>query len=340
VDGPVRHAAANAAEGLRLARETGQETNASFVLGTLARAEAAQGREADCREHAEEAMRLAAAHGLPLPGAVGLLALGALELGLGHPDEALVHLTAISDRGSGPVSPLVVLFAAPDLVEAAVRAGRQDSAAAALARFEPWAAHAPAPWPRAAAARMHALLAEGEEAEQYYEKALAHHAEAELPFDHARTLLLHGADLRRRRRRADARPHLRAALAAFERVGAEPWAERARGELRATGETARRREPSTLDQLTPQELQIARFVSAGATNREVAARLFLSPRTVEYHLRKVFTKLGIAARSELARLLPPDEGGATGDPTGGGTDATGAVRADPASTHRTPGGVR
>jgi DNA-binding NarL/FixJ family response regulator len=103
------------------------------------------------------------------------------------------------------------------------------------------------------------------------------------------------------RRRAEAREHLRAALDGFERFGAEHWAEHARAELRAAGESARRRDPSTIDRLTPQELQIARLVAAGGSNKEIAAQLFLSPRTVEYHLRKVFAKLGITSRSQLIR---------------------------------------
>jgi DNA-binding CsgD family transcriptional regulator len=299
-------AAANTAEGLRLAVETGQETNTSYQLATLARAEAPQGREAECRAHAEEAIAVATTRGLALQGAAALYGLGVLELGLGRPDEALAHLTAITDPGSGLAHPLVALFCAPDHVEAAVRSGRAELAEPILENFEGWAERVPARWPAAAAARMRALLADRGVADDCYEEALCLQPDAELPFEHARTRLLFGEHLRRARQRAEARPHLRAALAVFERLGAQPWAERARGELRATGETARRRQPSTIDQLTPQELQIARFVGQGATNRDVASKLFLSPRTVEYHLHKVFTKLGIASRSELARLLPDD----------------------------------
>jgi DNA-binding CsgD family transcriptional regulator len=121
-------------------------------------------------------------------------------------------------------------------------------------------------------------------------------------FDAARTELVYGEWLRRRRRRIDARRHLRSALECFARLGMAPWEARARSELRASGETARRRDPSTLDQLTPQELQIARLVAGGRSNPEVAAQLFLSPRTIDYHLRKVFSKLDIASRADLAGL--------------------------------------
>src|SRR5581483_9627322 len=113
--------------------------------------------------------------------------------------------------------------------------------------------------------------------------------------------LLLGEWLRRQRRRQEARPHLRAATESFRNLGALPWEKRAEGELRATGETARIRDPSTLDQLTPQEVQIAGLVADGLTNREIAAQLFLSPRTIDYHLRKIFSKLGIASRTELVR---------------------------------------
>jgi ATP/maltotriose-dependent transcriptional regulator MalT len=300
-------AAANATEGLRLAEETGQDTNACFLLGTLARAEAPQGREEDCREHAGEAIELALGRGLPLAGATGLMALTVLELGLGRPGEALAHALAHTERGSGLAHPVTAAFAAPDLAEAAARSGRAELADEALERFAAWADRVPAGWPQAAAARMRGLLADGADADQHFEAALDRHEAFASPFEQARTRLVYGEHLRRSRRRADARRHLRAALTTFEHLGAVPWAERARGELRATGETARKREPSTIDQLTPQELQIARFVSEGATNREVASKLFLSPRTVEYHLHKVFTKLGIASRGELARMLPEEE---------------------------------
>jgi len=122
------------------------------------------------------------------------------------------------------------------------------------------------------------------------------------PFDRARTELLYGEWLRRQRRRVDARRHLRTALELFRRMGVSPWEARAQVELRASGETARKRDPTTRDQLTPQELQISRLVASGMTNPEVAAKLFLSPRTVDYHLRKVFTKLAIASRAELSRV--------------------------------------
>jgi DNA-binding NarL/FixJ family response regulator len=182
-----------------------------------------------------------------------------------------------------------------------VRAGRSDTAAAAAALLDRFA-HARAPsWTRALAARSRALVAAGAEAEGGFEEALRLHADSDRPFDTARTELAFGEFLRRERRRVEAREQLRSALATLERLGAATWAERTRTELRASGETARKRDPSTLADLTPRELQIARLVGEGASNKDVAAQLFLSTRTVEYHLRKVFAKLGIASRAELIR---------------------------------------
>jgi DNA-binding CsgD family transcriptional regulator len=156
--------------------------------------------------------------------------------------------------------------------------------------------------------RCRGLLAPGEEASGHFEEALRLHEEDESSFDRARTELLFGELLRRDKQRTEARRHLRAALTTFEHFNAALWAERAGNELRATGETARRRDPSTLAQLTPQETQIATLVAEGGSNKEIAAQLFLSPRTVEYHLRKVFQKLGIASRAELIRHGVAQEG--------------------------------
>ena len=133
-------------------------------------------------------------------------------------------------------------------------------------------------------------------------QALAEHARASRPVAQARTQLAYGEFLRRSRRRVDARAQLRAALEVFTEVGALPWADRARQELRASGETARQRDPSTSLQLTPQEQQVASLVSRGSSNADVAAQLFLSRRTVEYHLRNAYQKLGVRSRGDLVRL--------------------------------------
>ena len=149
------------------------------------------------------------------------------------------------------------------------------------------------------------------EAIHHFDEALRLHGGQGSVYETARTRLLLGELLRRERRRSDARVHLRAALQGFQHVDAQPWARRAAGELRAAGETSQGRDADRDPRLTPQELQIARLVGGGGSNKEIAAQLFLSPRTVEYHLSKVFTKLGIASRSDLIRR-------GLGDPVGAG----------------------
>jgi DNA-binding CsgD family transcriptional regulator len=289
-------ASANAAEGLRLARELGQHDLAAYGLVVQALIAAYSGAEEECRTLAAEARQLAAAHGFAFVDALADWALAHLELGLGQADDAFRRARDISTGD-------VAFFAALDRIEAAVRVGELDTAQTLLAAFEPWAQHGGAPWARAVALHAHALLAEDDkETERLFEAALAVHAEGSRPYERARTELAYGEFLRRGRRRLDAREHLRTALDAFERLGAALWAERARVELRASGQTARKRDPSTRGQLTAQELQIAQFVAQGLSNREVAAQLFLSPRTVAFHLRNVFRKLGLSSRTQLANL--------------------------------------
>jgi DNA-binding CsgD family transcriptional regulator len=207
---------------------------------------------------------------------------------------------------------LVALWALPDLVEAAVRGGRPDLAEGAATRFTGYAPEGAPDWELALVARCRALTTRPSATkEQLLSEALALHERDPRPFSRARTQLLLGEHLRRERRRVEARSQLRAATETFERLGAAPWENRARTELRATGETARKREPSTLTQLTPQQLQIVRLVAEGATNKDVAAQLFLSPRTVDHHLRNVFMKLGISSRAELIRFPDLDGSGQT-----------------------------
>jgi DNA-binding CsgD family transcriptional regulator len=227
-------------------------------------------------------------------------ALGLLDLVAGRGAEALGHLQAMRRPTA---STGIVLAAVPDLVEAAARAGEPARAAEPLAQFHAWAATTNAPELQALAARCRALLATGDTATAEFETALELHTLTNRPTDQARTQLLVGEHLRRARRRADARRHLRAAVESFARLDAAAWAERARAELRAAGEAIPRPAPNRLAALTPQELRIAAAVSEGASNRQIAAQLFLSPRTVDYHLRKVFQKTGITSRAELVRLV-------------------------------------
>ena len=212
----------------------------------------------------------------------------------------------VSDSQRVESNPLTGLWSIPDLIEAAARSGRLDETVDRFDRYTDWVQKSPTPARLSLLARCRALAEEGGEREQF-ETALTPGATLS-PFEQARTELLYGEWLRRGRERLEARRHLRRAADLFRQVGAPPWEERAEAELRATGETARRRDPSTLDQLTPQELQIAGLVAAGLTNRQIAAQLYLSPRTIDYHLRKVFTKLGVASRTELVRMgVPPQQ---------------------------------
>lgn len=293
-------ASATATEGLRLALDTGQENAAAHHRSVLAWVAAAQGREQECRAAASSALTRAIGYRLGPQAGIASWSLALLDLGMGRPAEAFDRLDAMSGARTGEGHLVVKTFAAADYVEAAMRVGRHDRTEEASTILRAWASHVQAPWALALSARCDALLADG--SEEHFARAADLHAKSGRPFDAARTDLLRGEFLRRRRSRALARTHLRAACEAFERLGAAPWAERARVELQATGETARKRDPSTITQLTPQELQIARLVGAGGTNREIAAELFLSPRTIDYHLHKIFTKLGMSSRAELVRL--------------------------------------
>jgi DNA-binding CsgD family transcriptional regulator len=292
---------AEAEEGLRLAREIGLPNAATAFVAMLCWMAGLEGRDEACRAAAEEVAAAVRTGGMANSHSIAQWAVALLDLARGAAEAAAARLSALREAPAGVVHPFFVVLSTPELVEAHVLAGRAADAAAAFALLEMFAQPGAPGWALGLAARCRALLARGDDADREFAEALDHFAGAGRPFDRARTQLLYGQTLRRHRRRADAREHLRAALRGFERLGAEPWAERARMELRATGESARKRDPSTLVQLTPQELQVARLVGAGNSNKDVAAQLFLSPRTVEYHLAKVYTKLGIASRADLIR---------------------------------------
>jgi ATP/maltotriose-dependent transcriptional regulator MalT len=235
--------------------------------------------------------------------------LACLDLADDRAEDAAARLRHPAGTGSG--HPVLRLLAVPHLVEACVRLGEPKPARRAFAAFERWAGQGRGPFRAALAERCRALLAVDEgTARKHYEEALRLHEDGDSAFELARTALLFGHRLRRDRRPRDARPHLRNAAQIFHQAGAEPWAARARAELRAAGETLEIPAPAgggagrgPLDELTAQQLQIARLVADGATNREIAARLVISPRTVDGHLRNIFTRLGLRSRIELARLL-------------------------------------
>lgn len=290
------------AEGVRLAREAGQAADLAACLAGLAGLEARQGREAECREHASEALVLCSSRHLALFQCWSLFALGDLELGLGRPHAALERLHRLVTRLDELGLVDVDVSPAPELVDALTRLGRTEEAHEAASRYAARAAAKGQPWALARAARALALTGPDEEFDELFGRALDHHAHTLDTFELARTELAYGSRLRRGRRRVDARPLLRSALQRFESLGAHPWADNAANELRATGETAQRRGTSPVAGLTPQELQVARMLAGGRSTREAAAALFLSPKTVEYHLRHVYGKLGIRSRAELTQM--------------------------------------
>jgi DNA-binding CsgD family transcriptional regulator len=296
---------AAASEAYQLSLDVGH--GGGWPLNDMAMVEAIWGRDAEARRHAEEVLAIGQRTGSTFLTGVAEWTFGLIDLAGGRNAKAAARLLTVTDLRQPDANPLAAMPALPDAVEAAARCGRTDEVGERFAVFEAWAlAAAPAGAQRALLARCQALLGKRPPEEAFAEAI--ERASAVPPFQRARTELLYGEWLRRARRRTDARGHLRTALETFRTLGAVPWAERAEAELRATGETARKREISAAEQLTPQERQIAGLVTEGLTNKEIAAQLFLSPRTVDYHLRKVFTKLGIGSRADLIRAgLSPRE---------------------------------
>ena len=290
-------------EAIDLARETGQRTELSASLARFAWLEARQGKAEQSRLHADEALGLAREMGLGVCEVWAIAALGDLELSLGRPEAALAQFeeqrAVLRSHGILDADP----SPAPELVEIYLRLGRGQEAAEAAREFERDANTKAQPWALARAARCRGLLAAQNQSDRHFEAALNLHGQTPDAFETGRTHLAYGARLRRERQRLRAREQLRAAVDVFDHLGADPWSEMARAELAATGETARRRDATTLNDLTPQELQIALSLAAGRTTRETAAALFLSPKTIEYHLRNVYRKLSIGSRNELTAAM-------------------------------------
>jgi len=291
-------AAAGSAEALELARATGQAALAGLPLAWLTLLAAFRGdreKYTACLAELEHPTR---------PRDEGLTSVVRHDVILWAkgvataattPATALHHLEQMTHG-------VVQRMAAMDRLEAAVRASDPPLARTWADELTAFADASGAPWAAAAAAHGHALLSDGADAQSLFELALEWHDRSAHKVERARTQLAFGEFLRRSRRRVDARTHLRAALQTFDDLGAAPWAERARQELRASGETARKRVPSTAATLTPQELQVARLVRQGLSNRDAAAQLFLSPRTIDFHLRNVFAKVGVTSRTGLIAL--------------------------------------
>jgi DNA-binding CsgD family transcriptional regulator len=301
--GDLERALEHAREGQVTSEQAGQDTSRAFNVALESLAEARRGQEERARAVALHALELVPETGGRRAELVATSALGHLELVLGAPDAtvarlepavAFVRQEALAEPG---VAPFVV-----DHVEALVELGRRDDAAEVLEWYE---GHASALERAAALANclrcrglMAAQAGELDAALASYREALEWHAQVELPLDRGRTLLALGVTQRRAKRRREARETLEEALAIFRRIGAELWAERAGAELRRISGRA-----ATPGALTPAEERVAALVAEGKTNREVAAALFLSDRTVEGHLSRIFGKLGIKHRAELARVL-------------------------------------
>ncbi len=306
---------ASAEEALTLSRSVGARALTASALAWLTLLAALQGRS-------DHASLLAELEDVVADCALGILsdpvhdltqwARGAQALHAGDPAQALHHLALLR-------LPRLRQMAAADLVEAAVRAADTARAAAWVEELAPFAAATEWPWALGSLDLGRALTAAPEDQGALFESSLAHHggttevpgsgsgvvgqgAAGGRPYDHARTHLAYGEWLRRNQRRVEARSHLRSALATFTELGAEPLVVRASDELRASGETARKRDPSTLLDLTPMELKVAQLVVTGLSNKGVAAQCWISPRTVAFHLRNVFAKTGVTSRGELAQL--------------------------------------
>jgi DNA-binding CsgD family transcriptional regulator len=305
--GRYRYARANATEGLELSTMLEQQNRCCHFEALLAWLDAVAGNAQSTRELANRALGHAEAHRVTPVVAIGHWALCLLDLGLGRPEQVLEQRT-FSDTG-GSEHPLITLLQSPDLIEAACRTDHAKLVRERSLALTAWADSSDRPSARAIDLRCRALLTDDENAAgSLYQQALEMHDEAARrgqprPFDRARTQLLYGEWLRRQRRRTEARVPLRAAADTFDQLGAVPWSERAASELRAAGVSATHAtKPGLTSSLTPQELQVVRLARDGASNREIGAQLFLSPRTVAYHLQKIFRKLSIRSRVELATL--------------------------------------
>ena len=291
-------------EGIALARETGQTTDLAVALAGLAWLQARMGRVAECQANADEALRLADNHGITLAKLWAQFALGDLHLANGDAPAAADWFQRLQTTLRQIAFLDVDLAPGPELAEAQLRTGDVAGAAVTARDYLTQATDKGQPWALARAHRAVALTcSEASERTSLFERALELHSGSPDLFEEARTRLAYGATLRRSRSRVAARPQLRLALEAFERLGASPWADLAATELDATGERVRRGSDGYLRVLTSQEIRIARMLSDGRTTKETAVALFLSPKTVEYHLRHVYQKLQIRSRDELSAAM-------------------------------------
>jgi DNA-binding CsgD family transcriptional regulator len=279
------------------------EVTGNPPLGTTETTLAAwRGQETQASELIEATLHAATARGLGTRVTFANYARSVLYNGLGRHDVARDAAWELFERDQVGVGPFVV----PELAEAASRTGDVVLVRAALEWLSERTRVMPSEWALGIEARVRALLSEGDVADTLYRESIERLGRTRVRVELARGHLLYGEWLRREHRRVDARGQLRTAHEMFASMGAEAFADRARRELLATGETVRKRTVETRGELTAQESQIARLARDGLSNPEIGARLFISPRTVQYHLRKVFIKLNIHSRTELDRVLPRD----------------------------------
>jgi DNA-binding CsgD family transcriptional regulator len=291
-----------AAEARRLAtelREPQWEAAADTVVSLIA---GMRGDEEAAEQAATRAERIAEPAGANITVAFAQFGRVLAALGAGRHADAYRSAERLFDPADSAYHPVICSWLIGDLAEAALHADRIEEGRARVAQVEAIAGASPGTWIQLGLGHARALLADDDEAEARFDEALGSGL-ARWPFQRARLLLNQGQWLRRRRRIADSRAPLRAARDGFDALGCAVWSDRARRELRASGEASRRRNPAARDQLTAQELQIAQLAAKGLSNREIGQRLYLSHRTIGTHLYRIFPKLGITGRSELQAVL-------------------------------------
>jgi len=296
----------SSAEAARLGEETGQMIWVAGATTIRAMIAARRGQVDDAEALIGQADRLLSSPGTGFWRAILQDVRGITALGAGLATEAYDHLLCVWTPGDPAYNVGTQFFCLADLVEAAISCGRRDVAASAVENIERRSDVSGPPWVRMTLSYCNALLAMPDQAEKFFRNALA--GAQSSPFRRGACLLAYGEWLRRQRRVAEARTPLRLSRDIFDALGAVPWSERARRELRAAGEASRPRKDHVFDALSPQELQIAELAASGLSNKEIGARLYLSHRTIGYHLHRIFSKSGITSRARLGRLLADRDG--------------------------------
>jgi DNA-binding CsgD family transcriptional regulator len=289
-------------ESARFAEETGGALWTAAATIVKAKLAGMQGDLEQSEAHAAKAERLLLSIGASFLLAMLQIARGAAAIGAGRHSEAFEHLRRLFAPADPAFNSGLQFFGLADFVEAAVYSDNARAARNVIDEMERVSAPRPVPWVETMLSYGKALLATHEDAEQFFLQGLGPAAK-KWPFLRGRVLLAYGGWLRRQRRSANARAPLREARDIFDALGASPWSERAREELRASGETSRRRTEQIWENLTPQELHIAQLAAQGLSNKVIGARLYLSHRTVGYHLHRIFSKTGITSRSGLGPVL-------------------------------------